>query len=104
MCDRFAKASGKMAFRLNSQIKSTCSVSCHLPSLGMFWHYESTGSPEKRPPDAQGVESSPGTDHRDTPKRGRNKNGQKKPIPEMKLTVDIQQWLQKENEKAVKIK
>ena len=62
------------------------------------------GSPEGRPPDAEGVESSPWTDQGDTPKKGRKKKEQKKPIPEMKVTVDIQQWLQKENGKAVKMK
>ena len=62
------------------------------------------GSPEHRPPDAEAVESSPGTDQGDTPKKGRKKKGDKKPIPEMKLTVDIPQWLRKENGKAVKIK
>ena len=32
------------------------------------------------------MESSPGTDQGDTPKKGRKKKGEKKPIPEMKLT------------------
>ena len=62
------------------------------------------GSPEQRPPDAEAVESSPGTYQGDTPKKGRKKKGDKKPIPEMKLTVDIQKWPRKENGKAVKIK
>ena len=47
---------------------------------------------------------SPGTDQGDTPKKGRKKKGEKKPIPEMKLTVDVQQWLRKGNGKAMKIK
>ena len=50
------------------------------------------------------MESSPGTDQGDTPKKGRKKKGDKKPIPEMKLTVDVQQWLWKKNGKAVKAK
>ena len=50
------------------------------------------------------MESSPGADQGDTPKKGRKKKGEKKPIPEMKLTIDIQQWLRKENGKAVKMK
>ena len=62
------------------------------------------GSPERPPPDAEPMESSPGTDKGDTPKKGRRKKGDKKPIPEMKLTVDVQQWLRKENGKAVKVK
>ena len=62
------------------------------------------GSTEQRPPDAEGVESSPRADQGDTPKKGRKKKGEKKPIPEMKLTVVMQQWLQKENPKAVKIR
>ena len=50
------------------------------------------GSPERPAPDAEAMESSPGTDQGDTPKKGRKKKGEKKPIPEMKLTVDVQQW------------
>ena len=50
------------------------------------------------------MESSPGTDQGDTPNKGRKKKGGKKTIPEMKLTVDIQQWLRKENGKRVKVK
>ena len=50
------------------------------------------------------MESSPGTDEGDTPKKGQNKKGEKKPIPEIKLTFDIQQQLEKENGKAVKMK
>ena len=50
------------------------------------------------------MESSPGTDQGDTPKIGRKKKGEKKPIPEMKLTVDVQQWLRQENGKAVNVK
>ena len=50
------------------------------------------------------MESSPGTDQGDTPKKGRKKKDDKKPIPEMKLTVNVQQWLRKENGKAVKVK
>ena len=45
-----------------------------------------------------------GTDQGDTPKKGRKKKGEKKPIPEMKLTVDVQQWLRQKNGKAVKVK
>ena len=44
------------------------------------------------------------TNQGDTPKKGRKKKGDKKPMPEMKLTVDVQQWLPKENGKAVKVK
>ena len=62
------------------------------------------GLPEQRPPDTEGVESSPRTHQGDTPKKGPNKKGEKKPIPEMKLTADIQQWLRKENGRTVKIK
>ena len=61
-------------------------------------------SPEHSLPDAEGVESSPGTGQGDTPKKGRKKIGEGKPVPEMKLTVDIQQWLRKQGGKAVKIK
>ena len=61
------------------------------------------GSPERAPPDAEGVESSAGTDQGDTLKKGRKKKEGKKPIPEMKLEVDVQQWLGKENGKAVKV-
>ena len=62
------------------------------------------GSPERAPPDAEAMELSPGTDQGDTPKEGCKKKGDKKPIPKMKLTVDVQQLLQKENGKAVKVK
>ena len=48
--------------------------------------------------------SSPGTDQGDTPEKGRKKKGDKKPKPEMKLTVDVQQRLWKENGKVVKVK
>ena len=48
--------------------------------------------------------SSPGTDPGDRQNKGGKKKGEKKPMPEMKLTVDIQQWLRKENGKAVKMK
>ena len=61
------------------------------------------GSPKRPAPDAEVMESSPGTDQGDTPKTRRKKMGQKKPIREMKLTVDVQQWLRKENGKAVKV-
>ena len=44
------------------------------------------------------------TDQGDTLKKGRKKKGEKKPIPEMKLTVYVQQWLRQENGKAVKVK
>ena len=50
------------------------------------------------------MESSAGTEQGHTPKKGHKKNGEKKPILEMKLTVDIQQWLRNENGKALKIK
>ena len=63
-----------------------------------------TGSPERPATDAEAMESSPGTDRRDTPKKRRKRKGEKKPILEMKLTVDVQQWLRKENGKAVKVK
>ena len=62
------------------------------------------GSSERPPPDAEAMESSPRTKQGDTPKKGRKKKGDKKPIPEMKLTVDVQRWLRKENGKAVKVK
>ena len=62
------------------------------------------GSPEHPAPDAEAMESLPGTDQGDTPKKGRKNKGEKKPIPQMKLTVDVQQWLRKENRKAVKEK
>ena len=62
------------------------------------------GSPERPPPDAEAVKSSPGTDQGDTPKKGRKKKGYSKPMPEMKLTIDLQQWLRKEIDKAVKVK
>ena len=63
-----------------------------------------TGSPERPAPDAEAMESSPGTDQGDTPKKERTKKGEKEQIPEMKLTVDVQQWLREENGKAVKVK
>ena len=47
------------------------------------------------------MESSPGTNQGDTPKKRLKKKGDKKPIPELKLTVDIQQWLRKEEGKRV---
>ena len=50
------------------------------------------------------MESLPGTDQGDAPNKGRKKKGDKKPIPEMKLTVHVQQWLRKENGKAAKVK
>ena len=62
------------------------------------------GSSKQRPLDTKAVDSSPGTDQGDTPKKGRKNEGKKKAIPEMKLTVDIQQWLRKANGKAVKMK
>ena len=61
------------------------------------------GSRERPAPDTEAMESSQGTDEGDTPKKGRKKKGEKKPIPEMKLTVDVQQWLRQENGKAVKV-
>ena len=62
------------------------------------------GSPERPAPDADAMESSPGTDQGDMPNKGRKKQGDKKPIPAMKLTVDVQQWLRQVNGKAVKVK
>ena len=62
------------------------------------------GSPERPAPDAEAMRLSPGTSQGDTPKKGRKKKGEKKPIPEMKLTVDMQQWLRQENGKAVRVK
>ena len=62
------------------------------------------GSPECPELDAEAMESSSGTDQGDTPKKGRKKKAEKKPIPEMKLTVEVQQWLQKGNGKSVKVK
>ena len=62
------------------------------------------GSPERPAADAEAMESSPGTDQGDTPKKGRQQTGEKKPIPEMKLIVDVQQWLRQESGKAVKVK
>ena len=62
------------------------------------------GSPERPVPDAEAMDSSPGNDQGDMPKKGRKKKGEKKPIPEMKLTVGVQQWLRHENGKAVKVK
>ena len=62
------------------------------------------GPPERPPQDAAEMELSRGTDQGDTPKKKRKKKGDKKPIAEMKLTVDVQQWLRKENGKAVKVK
>ena len=61
------------------------------------------GSTEFPPPDTEALESSPGTNQGDMPKNGRKKKGDKKPIPEMKLTVVVQQWLLKENGTAVKV-
>ena len=62
------------------------------------------GSPERPAPYAEAIESSPGTNQGDTRKKGCKKKGDKKPIPETKVTVDVQQWLRKENGKAVKVK
>ena len=61
------------------------------------------GSQQRPAPDAEAMESSTGTDQGDTPKKGRKKKGEKKPIPETKLTVGVQQWLRQENGKAVKV-
>ena len=60
--------------------------------------------PESPAPDEEAMESSPGTDQGDTRNKERKKKGEKKPIPEMKLTVDVQQWLRKDNGKFVKVK
>ena len=62
------------------------------------------GSPKRPAPDAEAMELSPGTNQGDTPKKERKKKGEKKPIPEMKLTVNVQQCLRQENGKAVKVK
>ena len=62
------------------------------------------GSPERLAADAEAIESSPGTNQGDTPRKKRKKKSEKKPIPEMKLTVNVQQSLRQENGKAVKIK
>ena len=62
------------------------------------------GSPERPAPDAEAMELSPGTDQGDTPTKGRQNKGEKKPIPEMKVTADVQQWLRQENGKSVKVK
>ena len=62
------------------------------------------GSPKKRPRDAEGVESSPGTDQGNTPEKGWKKSKGKEANTGDKVTVDIQQWPRKENGKAVKIK
>ena len=62
------------------------------------------GSPQRPAPVAEAMKSSPGTDQGDTPKKERKKKSDKKPIPVMKFTVDVQQWLRKENDKAVKVK
>ena len=62
------------------------------------------GSPEHPAADAEAMELSPGTNQGDRPKKGRKKKGEKKPIPEMKLTVNVQQWLRQENGIAVKVK
>ena len=55
--------------------------------------------PQQRPLGEEAVESSPRTDKGDTPKKGQKKKGEEKPIPEMKLTVDKQWSLRKENGK-----
>ena len=49
------------------------------------------GSADRPAPNAEAMESSPGTNQGDTPNKGRKKKGEKKPIPEMKLTVHVQQ-------------
>ena len=54
------------------------------PPLGEAGTMSQPGSPEQRPPDAEGVGSSPGTNQGDTLKKGRKKKGEKKPIPEMR--------------------
>ena len=61
-------------------------------------------SPERRPLNADGVESSPEIHQGDTLKKWGRKKGEEKPVLETKLTVDVQQWLQKENGKAGKMK
>ena len=48
------------------------------------------GSPKRPAPDAEAMESSPGTNQEGTPKKGPKKKGEKKPIQEIKLTVDVQ--------------
>ena len=71
------------------------SVVCVIPFAlfeVFFGSMSQLGSPERPPPDADALESSPGTNQEDKPKKGRKKKGDKKPIPEMKLTVDVPQW------------
>ena len=63
-----------------------------------------SGSPERPALDAEAMELSSGTDQGDTPKKGRKKKGEKKPIREMKVTVDVQQLLRRKIGKAVKVK
>ena len=78
-----------------------------MPSALFGWLFgtmSQQGSPERRSQDAEGLESSPGTDQGDTPKKGQKKTGEKKPIPEKKLAACMQQWFQKEDGKAVKMK
>ena len=80
-------------------------IFCHAicPFQVFFGTMSQPGLRERPPPDAEAVESSQGTNVGDTPKKGGKKKGEKKPILEMKLTVDIQQWPQKANCKAVKV-
>ena len=59
-------------------------VFCVMPFALFTFFFGTTsqpGSPERRPPDAEAMESSPGTDQGDSPKKGRKKKGDKKPIP-----------------------
>ena len=62
------------------------------------------GSLERRPLDTDAVESSPSVNPGNRPKKGLKVKAEKKVIPETKLTGDVQKWLRKENEKAVKMK
>ena len=61
-------------------------VFCVMPFATM----SQPGSPERPPQDSEAMELSPGTDQEDTLKKGGKKKGDKKPIPEMKLTVEVQ--------------
>ena len=61
------------------------------------------GLSERPPPDAEALESSAGTDQGDTLKKAHKNKGDKKLIPDMKLTIDVQPWLRKENGKALNL-
>ena len=65
----------------------------HVMQFALFRYFlgimSEPGSPERPAPEGEAMESSPGNDQGDTPKKGRKKKGEKKPIPEMMLTVDV---------------